>query len=428
MNGGSPDTIFALSSGQPPAAIAVIRISGPLAEKALGALAGKVPPARRATFSALTAQDGEVLDNALILWLPGPNNATGEDAAELHLHGGRSVVAAVLAVLAAIPGLRAAVPGEFTRRAFENGRIDLAEAEGLADLLSAETESQRRAALMLASGALSRRVADWQARLLALAAELEAAIDFADEGDVIPVGAGWQESLRSLQDEVAQMLERPEAERLRDGVRVVIAGPPNVGKSSLLNALIGREAAIISPIAGTTRDVIEAPVALEGIPLVLTDTAGLREPGDDSIEAIGMTRAKERLAAADIVLWLGNAAERPDHPALVVVSPRSDIVPADPQADIAISSITGEGLGSLAAMIAERARGMLPGEADIAVNRRHRAELSCCCSALQDARLDDLILAAESLRVARCALDRITGRAGVEDMLGALFGRFCIGK
>ncbi|SMF63811.1 tRNA modification GTPase trmE [Allosphingosinicella indica] len=428
MSGVSRDTIFALSSGQPPAAIAVIRISGPRAQAAVSALAGKVPAPRRATFSTLFARDGQVLDNALILWLPGPDNATGEDAAELHLHGGRSVVAAVNAALTELPGLRAAEPGEFTRRAYENGRIDLAEAEGLADLLAAETESQRRAALTLAGGALSRRIADWQEQVLKLAAELEAAIDFADEGDVIPVGAGWHNLLRSLHGEIAATLARPDAERLRDGVRVVIAGPPNAGKSSLLNALIGREAAIISPIAGTTRDVIEAPVAIDGIPFLFADTAGLRGDSDDPIEEMGIARAKGRVAAADIVLWLGNISDRPDHPSLVTVSPRCDVIPVDLKADVATSSLTGAGLATLTAMIAEHARAILPAETDIAINWRHRAELKNCCTALEEAQADDLILAAESLRVARHALDRITGRAGVEDMLDALFGRFCIGK
>lgn len=428
MTGASRDTIFALSSGQPPAAIAVIRISGPAARNSLQALAGKVPAERRATLSALRGTDEQVLDNAIIIWLPGPNSATGEDTAELHLHGGRSVVAAVSAALAGLPGLRAADPGEFTRRAFENGRIDLAEAEGLADLLASETEGQRRAALTLANGMLSRRVAAWQDRLLVLAAELEAAIDFADEGDVLPIGPGWRPSLDALRDDIATMLSLPDAERLRDGVRVVIAGPPNAGKSSLLNALIGREAAIISPVAGTTRDVIEASVAIAGVPLILADTAGIRADGEDPVEAIGILRARDRAAAADILVWLGNPSDHPDHPALILVSPQCDVRPVRPEADVATSAETGAGIARLGELISARARDILPGESDIVINRRHRTELEACLDALRDAGNDDLILAAESLRIARHALNRITGRAGVEDMLDTLFGRFCIGK
>lgn len=418
------DTIYALSSGAPPAAIAVVRISGPDADAALEALAGRLPEPRRAALRPLR-RDGELLDHALVLRFPGPASATGEDLAELHLHGGRAVVAAVLAALAAVPGLRAAEPGEFTRRAFRNGRIDLAEAEGLADLLGAETETQRRAALALAGGGLSRQVESWQARLLAAAADVEARLDFDDEADVAGQGAGTAGALAAdLADEIEAWLARPSAERLRDGVRVAIAGPPNAGKSSLLNALVGREVAIVTKIAGTTRDLIEAPVAIGGIPFLLIDTAGLRD-SEDPVEAIGVERARRSAAAADILLWLGPPDEAPPH--AVRVHAKSDLGPGE--GDVQLSAVTGAGLAALAAMLVDKARKLLPAEGEVALNARHRAALSEALNHLREAvSADDLLIAAEALRLARAALDRVTGRAGVEDMLDALFGRFCIGK
>ncbi|MDE2621422.1 MAG: 50S ribosome-binding GTPase, partial [Sphingomonadales bacterium] len=251
-------TIFALSSGTVPAAIGVVRISGPEAGAALSRLAGRLPPPRRAVTATLRDAAGAVLDRALVLWLPGPGTATGEDCAELHLHGGRAVIAAVEAALLACPGLRRAEPGEFTRRTFVNGRIDLAEAEGLADLLAAETELQRQSALAMAGGGLSRLVEGWRERLLLLSAEVEAALDFADEDDVDTPDAApcstW--NIAPLRDEIGNWLSRPRAETLREGFRVVLAGPPNAGKSTLFNALVESEAAITSPIAGTTRDLV----------------------------------------------------------------------------------------------------------------------------------------------------------------------------
>jgi tRNA modification GTPase len=424
------DTIYALSSGSPPAGIAVVRISGPSADTALLALAGRLPEPRRASVAALRHPlRGELLDRALVLRFPGSGSATGEDVAELHLHGGRSVVGAVLGALAAVPGLRQAEPGEFTRRAFESGRIDLAEAEGLADLLAAETEAQRRAALQLAGGALSREVERWQAELLGLAAEIEAALDFADEGDVgADLPPEWRERLARLCRELQAALARAPAERLRDGIRVILAGPPNAGKSSLFNALVGREAAIISPLPGTTRDLIEAPVAIAGIPFLLVDTAGLRESGD-AVEAIGVDRAKLSLAAADIILWLGDPEAPPDQDRTLVVGAKSDLGPPQRGIDLAVSALTGEGLERLVDCLRERAKSLLPGEGEMAINARHRAVLRDVLASLGEAgSSDDLLIAAESLRLARLALDRLTGRAGVEDMLDALFGRFCIGK
>jgi len=420
------DTIFALSSGQPPAAIAVVRISGPRAHAALEILAGTLPEPRVATVANLTWR-GERLDRALILRFAGPASSTGEDVAELHLHGGRAVAAAVLDALAGIEGLRAAEAGEFTRRAFENGRIDLAEAEGLADLLAAETQSQRRAALAMAGGALGRKVEPWRRRVLELAAALEAALDFSDEGEVGEAWPpGWTDRLDSLAGEIEAVLRQPPAERLRDGVRVVIAGPPNAGKSSLLNALAQRDAAITSALPGTTRDVIEAPVAIGGLPFLLVDTAGLRE-SQDEIETIGVGRARTSVESADILLWLGDAADAP--PGAMLIQPKCDLPGIAGDGRIRVSALTGEGIDTLVAAVTGRARGLLPADGEVAVNARHRAALHQALALLREAACArDMLVAAEALRGARFQLDRVTGRAGVEDMLDVLFGRFCIGK
>jgi tRNA modification GTPase len=421
------DTIFALSSGSPPAALAVVRISGSRADAALEALAGKLPPPRTASLASLRWR-GERLDRALVLRFPGPNSATGEDVAELHLHGGRAVVAAVLEVLAGLEGLRPAEPGEFTRRAFENGRIDLAEAEGLADLLSAETQSQRRAALAMAGGSLSRQVEAWRQRLLGLAAALEAALDFSDEGEVGDAWPkGWADDVASLAGEMEALLARPPAERLREGLRVVIAGPPNAGKSSLLNALVQREAAITSAVPGTTRDLIEAPTAIGGVPYLLIDTAGLRESAEE-IERIGVERGRASLATADLVLWLGEPADAPDRDRTILVESKCDLPGQSRDAGLRVSALTGEGLQQLIAAMAERTRTLLPQEGDVAANARQRGAVGLALRHLREAGAADMLIAAEALRQARVELDRITGRAGVEDMLDTLFGRFCIGK
>ena len=423
----APDTIFALSSGAPPAAIAVVRISGPHADAALLALAGSLPKPRRARLATLRRGEDE-LDRALVQRFPGPGSATGEDIVELHLHGGRAVVAAVEAALAALPGLRRAEPGEFTRRAFANGRIDLAEAEGLADLLQAETETQRRAALALVGGALSRQVEAWRLCLLDLSATVEAALDFSDEGDVAPLTPGFAERLAGLKDELAGWLERPPAERLKEGVRLVVAGPPNCGKSTLVNALSGRDVAIVSDIAGTTRDLIEAPTALAGTPVLLVDTAGLRD-SDDRVESIGVARAFASLEAADLILWLGDPAAAPECGRTILVHAKADLGPPDPRADLAVSALAGTGLAELTNAIVARARDLLPGESDVALHRRHRAILREVIDYLGEiTRSGDPVVQAELLRGARGLLDRITGRAGIEDVLDTLFARFCIGK
>jgi tRNA modification GTPase len=426
------DTIYALSSGAPPAAIAVVRISGRRADAALSALAGKLPVPRQATLARLRDPDtGETLDTGLVLRFPGPSSATGEDLVELHLHGGRSVVAAVLEALGKIENLREAQPGEFTRRAFEHGRIDLAEAEGLADLLTAETQFQRRAALSLAGGALSRTIEHWQDQILALAAQLEAAIDFSDEDDVTePVSLSQSAALAKLILELEATLARPSTERLRDGIKVVIAGPPNAGKSSLLNWLAGRRAAITSAVAGTTRDLVEAPTAIGGSPFLLVDTAGLRE-SEDEIEEIGVQRALESLGAADLILWLGAPEECPAANRSIVVASKSDLRSGLRPAgtDVSVSAETGEGMNELIALLIARSRALLPHEGEVPTNTRHRAALRDCLGHLQEAQVSqDVLIASENLRQARVALDRVTGRAGVEEMLDGLFGRFCIGK
>ena len=424
------DTIFALSSGAPPAAIGIVRVSGPGAAAALIALAGPLPPPRRATLRTLRAPgDAVALDRALLLWFPAAQSATGEDLAEFHLHGGRAVIAALLAALGRREGLRPAEPGEFTRRAFLNGRIDLAEAEGLADLLGAETEAQRRHAMLIVEGGLSRQVERWRAAILALSARVEALLDFSDEDDVAEDDA-IAATAAALRDAIAIDLATPPAERLRDGVRVVLAGPPNAGKSTLLNALVGREAAITAPRAGTTRDVIEAPVTIGGLPLLLSDTAGLRERSG-AIESVGIARARTAIAQADIVLWLGSPSARARDDAIVVHAqadrPGRAIAPAG--IDIALSARTGAGMGHLTTMLLAAAARLLPREGAIALNLRQRRELTFCCDELtQAARSRDLLLVAEHLRHARSALDRLTGRAGTEEMLDALFGTFCIGK
>ena len=424
------DTIYALSSGSPPAAISVIRISGPDAQRAGGLLAGTLPAVREAAVRELRSPaSGELLDEALVLRFDAPASSTGEDVVELHCHGGRAVVDAVIAALGPIDGLRQAEPGEFTRRAFENGRIDLTEAEGLADLIEAETESQRRAALMMAEGALSRQIDAWQELLLELSARAEAAIDYVDE-ESVDADPDLSRDCGALANELIHWLERPRAEPLREGVRVVLAGPPNAGKSSLLNAIAGYERAIVTDVPGTTRDHIEVPLALSGVPLRLTDTAGLRESGE-LVERIGVDRSRALIGLADVLVWLGEAEDAPNHPHLVRVHARADLPERAeaPAGAIAVSSKTGQGLAELSAAIIEQARALLPTEGQLALNRRQADCLADAYAALQHGgSATDLPILAESLRAARTAFDRLTGRAGVDDLLDVVFGRFCLGK
>jgi tRNA modification GTPase len=427
------DTIFAVSSGAPPAAIAVLRLSGPRAFAAAEALAGPLPEPRRAGLRALhDPRDGELLDRALLLCFRGPRSATGEDLVELHVHGGRAVVRAVEASLGAMPGLRPAETGEFTRRALMNGRLDLSEAEGLGDLLMAETEAQRRVAARSAEGAVRREVEGWTVRLLDLSARVEAVLDHGDEDDVASADplADLQDQALHLAEAIAAVTSRPPVERLRDGLRVVLAGPTNAGKSTLFNALADRDAAIVSPIAGTTRDRIEAPVVRDGVAYLLTDTAGLADTTADPIERIGVERALHAMETADIVLWLGETPP-PARPGVLWLRARADVPDRAPAAgqDVSISARTGAGMAELWARIDGLAKALLPPPDLVALNARQRNLSERAGAALERAvRQFDPLLYAEELRIARGALDAITGRVGTEDVLDTLFGRFCIGK
>ena len=371
-------------------------------------------------------QSSELLDEALVLRFDSPHSSTGEDILELQCHGGRAVVDAVLSALAGIEGLRLAAPGEFTRRAFDNGRIDLTEAEGLADLIEAETESQRKAAMALAEGGLRKQIAEWQESLLSMSARAERAIDYDDEDEVLD--PSLPRDCEALAIELRTWLARPRAEKLKDGVLVVIAGRPNVGKSSLINVIAGEERAIVTDIPGTTRDHIEVPFSLGGVPIRLTDTAGLRD-AVDHVEVIGVQRAERLVEEADVLVWLGHSADAPKHARLIGVHPKADLGGGPAAGSIPVSSVTGEGIPALLERIEAEARTVLPGEDSISLNRRQARHISEAAEALGCAsRANELVLIAEHLRLARTAFDRLTGRAGVEDVLDALFSRFCLGK
>ncbi len=448
-----PDTIFALSTAPGRSGVAVVRVSGPKARAALAALGGPADPkARTAVLVDLRApEDGEAIDRALVLSFPKPHSFTGEDVVELHLHGGPVVVRAALEALAGRAGLRTAEPGEFTRRAFDNGKLDLSEVEGLADLIAAETEAQRRQALRQMRGALSAQSEDWRRRLLAALAQVEASIDFPDE-DLPPDGWARAKALVSqAKDEISQYLKgAPLGERLRHGYHIAIVGPPNVGKSSLLNALARREVAIVAETAGTTRDAIEVHLDLDGYPVTLVDTAGLRDElaagGLDPVEAEGMRRARDRAEAADLKLvvadlrdWpaLGPGAEALVDETAVLVLNKVDLVTAPKAARyrgrplFAVSARQGTGLNTLVDYLRNRVAEDLgvAGAAPIVTRVRHRRALEDCRDGLARALgADEVALAAEDLRLAIRALGRITGRVDAEDLLDVIFKEFCIGK
>ena len=422
------DTIFALSSGRPPAAIALIRISGPRASAVTEELCGSLPEPRRASVRTLRDQDGGVLDEAMVLWLPGPNTSTGEDIAEYHCHGGSAVISAVEDALEACDGVRHAEPGEFTRRAFVNGRIDLAQAEGLGDLLAAETDLQRRVAQQSASGILSQRFADWRSRLLMLSARVEAVLDFDDEDDVTSLSDTFFAELSDLASEWDGVLAEPRAERLREGIRVVLAGPPNSGKSSLFNVLLDESVAIVSDQAGTTRDVIERPVALAGIPFVLIDTAGIRYDSIDNIENIGIAKARKQAEEADVVLWLGPEGEGPQGAwEIESFADAQGVRKKNPRH--LVSAVTKEGVQALIADLIAEGRRKSPSATATTINRRQSDALQDACVSLRFFKKNaDPLAIAEALRLARKSLDKLTGHSSTEEVLDNIFGRFCIGK
>ena len=423
------DTIFALSSGQPPAGIGVIRVTGPQVRDVIEALVGKIPAPRQAKRAVFRDVSRETLDDGLVLFFPGPNSVTGEDLAEFHCHGGRAVIAAMEAALGQLEGCRRAEPGEFTRRAFANGRIDLAEAEGLADLLSAETEIQRRSAQALMGGALSRQVEGWREELLRLSAQVEAALDFDDEDDVSGLPESFGTSVGHLRQSLLESLSAPHAETLREGYRVALAGPPNVGKSTLFNALVDSEAAITADIAGTTRDILTQSVALSGLPFTFVDMAGLRDESGDVIETIGIARARDEIAKADLVLWLGAEGEGPEGSWEIEAQIDRAAIPSKEFSQFSVSAVTGEGMDALRGALVAQARRTMPKPGTAALNARQRGRLLEAVTALTDAiDVGDPLLVAENLRVARQSFDALVGRTSTEDVLDTLFGRFCIGK
>jgi len=450
-------TIFALSSGRPPAAIAVVRISGPRAGAALEKLIGRLPEPRKATLGRVRdPASGEVIDEALALWFPAPRSETGEDVAELQLHGGQAVIAGVLDALSTIEGCRPAEAGEFTRRAFENGRLDLTAVEGLADLIAAETQAQRRLAFRQLKGLIGDRAEAWRRRLIEALALVEARIDFSDEADVPEdlIGPALN-AAQQLRDEIAGVLAAGRrGERLRDGVVVAIAGPPNAGKSTLLNRLARREAAIVSPYAGTTRDVIEVHLDLDGYPVTLLDTAGIRDSAEP-VEQEGVRRARERAAAADLVVWVidpsagGLAANgyaenfasaevwlirnKIDQASSRSCANATKLDNTEAKFILSISALTGAGMDALTAALSAYAKAYFAAtESAIITRARHRRALEETVAALDRAlardHANDEELIAEELRSAATTLGRLTGRVDVEDILDVIFRDFCIGK
>jgi tRNA modification GTPase len=445
-------TIFALSSGRPPSAIAIVRLSGPRAGAALLNLAGKMPKPRSAMRVQLRDPGGQPIDDAVVLWFPGPGSATGEDVAEFHVHGGRAILAALFAVLSTFENVRPAEPGEFTRRAFENGKLDLTAAEALDDLIHADTDRQRRQALRQLKGLLGEKAGDWRARIIEASALIEAGIDFSDEGDVpVELIAPALAKITSLLGEIQQTLAaQGRSERLREGLVVAISGPPNVGKSTLINLLARREVAIVSPHAGTTRDIIEVQLDLDGYPVTVIDTAGIRET-DDPVEQEGVRRARMRAADADLVLWMTDARQA-QHGIDARVSAKSTPVwlvrnkidlgedfgaggsfpPAAGGIVFGISAGRGDGVGDLIAALVDFAKDYLgSGEGGLIGRDRQRKLLEQTASSLQRSIAvlgQGEELAAEELRAASNSLGRLLGRVDVEDILDVIFRDFCIGK
>ena len=434
------DTIFAPATAPGRAGVQVVRLSGPDAGGILSALTGKaLPPPRQAQLTRLN-HEGATLDQGLVIWFPAPASFTGEDVAELHLHGGRAILSSVMDALSSFQGCRLAEPGEFSRRAFDNGKMDLLEAEGLADLIDAETASQRDQALRQMGGALSTLYEDWRARLIQALAHLEADIDFSDEELPDGISDAVMPVVQGLYDDIQTHLNDRRGERLRDGARLAIVGPPNAGKSSFLNRLAGRDAAIVSGIAGTTRDVIELHLDLKGWPVTLADTAGLRAAGD-VIEEEGMTRARARADDADLVIGLMAADD--DHvedwqrwsDKLILLENKSDQGASDRDVDGRLSVKSGEGWDQAISLIESRLADLMD-QADNAApaltRARHREALEDCVTSLNRfltaPRDADPALRAEDVRLAARALGRITGRIDVEDLLDVVFNDFCLGK
>src|SRR3954468_16269245 len=422
-------TIFALSSGRPPSAISVVRVSGHQAGALLASLAAKIPTPRVATRVTLRDADQQPIDDAVVLWFPGPASATGEDVAEFHVHGGRAVLAALFAALSAFENIRPAEPGEFTRRAFENGKLDLTEAEGLDDLIHADTDRQRRQALRQLKGLLGDRARDWRARIIEASALIEAGIDFSDEGDVpAELIAPALAKVEALLAEIAEVLAgQGRSERLRDGLVVAIAGPPNVGKSTLMNQLARREVAIVSPHAGTTRDVIEVQLDLDGYPVTMIDTAGIRDTADP-VEQEGVRRARAKAAGADLVLWLVDSelAARPNawlsgEAPVWIVQTKSDLGSNPTDGVLQISATRGDGIAALLSELVTFASGYFGGgESSLITRTRQRDLLLKAAQSLRHVQFaaqhgDELV--AEELRAAAQQLGRLLGRVDVEDVL-----------
>jgi tRNA modification GTPase len=434
----SDDTIFATASGYGRAAVSLIRISGRQSRFILQTLAGSVPTPRRAAVRVLREPGtGEPLDQALVLWMPGPGSFTGEDQAELHIHGGLATRAAVLRALSAMEDCRPAEAGEFTRRAFLNGRMDLSQVEGLADVIDAETEAQRRQAMLQLEGRLGQAAERWREDILQVLAFLEASLDFSDEGDVpADLEADILRRLGLIGRDLAGILANRTGERLREGLSVVLAGPPNAGKSTLLNTLARRDVAIVSPMAGTTRDIIEVHCDLGGLPVIVIDTAGLRESGD-AVEQEGVSRARARAQEADLVLWLippeGPETEAPPARRLLRVGTKADLGGSRADCDLLVSAASGEGIPELIERLAAEAEAALGGGDAVVTRERHRNALerahACVLRARQMLETDGpLELAAEEVRLASRAVGEITGRVDVEHVLDRLFSSFCIGK